>query len=225
MNQLNLYGSYDFLQHSWAQFLLLIKSGNIAEGLASATTSYLLILAAEMGDKSQIVCMALAAKHRAIPVLFGAISAFALLNTLAVLFGVAIARWLPTYVVAGVVACLFAGFGLQSIFAKEEHEDDENAEKKSSHGIFLTTFLMIALAEFGDKTQLAVVALSSTAIPLAVWLGSTLALGTTSALGILAGRTILQRIPLQLLHKISGIIFLVLAIFAAYRAYLSYTTL
>ncbi|MDP3838170.1 MAG: TMEM165/GDT1 family protein, partial [Methylococcales bacterium] len=90
------------------------------------------------------------------------------------------------------------------------------------HGIFFTTFLLITVAEFGDKTQLAVVALSSTAVPLAVWLGSTAALVSTSAVGVLAGRTILQKIPLTLLHRISGCIFLILAAIAAYRAYISY---
>jgi len=55
-----------------------------------------------------------------------------------------------------------------------------------------------------------------------VWLGSTVALASTSALGVLAGRTILQKIPLVLLHKISGVIFLGLAVFAGYRAYLAY---
>lgn len=78
------------------------------------------------------------------------------------------------------------------------------------------------MAEFGDKTQLAVVGLSSTAAPIAVWFGSTAALASTSALGILAGRTILQKVPLMLLHKISGAIFLMLSVFAGYRAYISY---
>ena len=79
------------------------------------------------------------------------------------------------------------------------------------------------MAEFGDKTQLAVVALSSTHAPVAVWFGATAALATTSALGILAGRTLLQKIPLTLLHRISGAFFLVLAVFAAYQAYIAFS--
>jgi putative Ca2+/H+ antiporter (TMEM165/GDT1 family) len=116
---------------------------------------------------------------------------------------------------------LFAGFGIHSLRIVEE-DGDEEVKEKSGHGIFFTTFLMITLAEFGDKTQLAVVALSSTAVPVAVWLGSTLALASTSALGVLAGRTILQKIPLVWLHKMSGLIFLVLAVFAGYRAVIGY---
>jgi putative Ca2+/H+ antiporter (TMEM165/GDT1 family) len=51
--------------------------------------------------------MTLAARHRAKPVILGAIAAFALLNTLAVLFGVAIASWMPDYIVAALVSVLF----------------------------------------------------------------------------------------------------------------------
>lgn len=206
------------LQH----FLSLLATGNITQLSATAATSYALIAAAEIGDKSQLVCMTLASRHRALPVMLGAIAAFAFLNTLAVVFGVAIANWLPEYIVAATVAVLFAAFGVHSLRV-EENDDNEEVKEKTGHGIFLTTFLLITVAEFGDKTQLAVVALSSTALPIAVWLGSTAALASISALGILAGRTILQKVPLVLLHKISGSIFLILSAFAAYQAYVSYT--
>jgi putative Ca2+/H+ antiporter (TMEM165/GDT1 family) len=205
------------LQALW----LSLNTGSVAELSATTMTSYVLIVAAEMGDKSQLVCMTLAARHRAMPVIWGAIAAFALLNTLAVVFGVAIANWLPEYVIAATVAVLFTVFGIHALRV-EEPDDDEDVQEKSGHGIFFTTFLLITVAEFGDKTQLAVVALSSTAVPLAVWSGSTAALVSTSAVGVLAGRTILQKIPLTLLHRISGCIFLILAAIAAYRAYSSY---
>lgn len=208
----------NYLQH----FLSLLASSNFAEISATATASFALIVAAEIGDKSQLVCMTLASRHRAMPVLFGAIGAFTFLNTLAVVFGIAIAKWLPEYIVAATVAFLFAAFGIHALRVNED-DDAEEIKEKSGHSIFFTTFLLITFAEFGDKTQLAVVALSSTTYPIAVWLGSTIALASTSALGILAGRTILQKIPLVLLHKISGAIFLILAVLAGYRAYVSYT--
>ena len=190
--------------------------------LTPISTSYALIFAAEMGDKSQLVCMTLAARNRAKPVIFGAITAFALLNTLAVLFGAAIANWIPGYIVAAAVSVLFAVFGVQSLFFKES-EADEEVQEKSAHSLFLTTFLLITVAEFGDKTQLAVVALSSTALPIAIWIGSTLALTSTSSLGVIAGRTILKKIPLNLLHRLSGVLFILLAGIAAYHAYIEFT--
>ncbi|TXL04848.1 hypothetical protein BMR07_11310 [Methylococcaceae bacterium CS1] len=198
-----------------------LSSLNVMDLSATASTSFLLVAAAEIGDKSQLVCMTLAARHRALPVLLGAVASFAFLNSLAVIFGVAIASWFPAYIVSATVAILFAVFGLDSLSVNEEGDDEEVLEK-SGHNLFFTTFLLITVAEFGDKTQLAVVALSSTALPIAVWIGATCALILTSTLGVIAGRTILQKCPLSLLHKISGLIFLVLAILAAYNSYLSY---
>jgi len=218
---LNTLHIFENLQVSSQHLLSILSDGNFTEISATAATSFALIAAAEIGDKSQLVCMTLASRHRAMPVLLGAIAAFAFLNTLAVVFGIAIASWLPEYIVATIVAFLFAAFGIHSLRVEMEDENEE-VKEKSGNGIFFTTFLLITVAEFGDKTQLAVVALSSTAAPIAVWFGSTIALVSTSALGILAGRTILQKVPLVLLHKISGTIFLMLSVFAGYRAYVSY---
>ena len=184
-----------------------------------SSSSYLLIFAAEIGDKSQLVCMVLAARYRALPVLLGATLAFVILNTLAVTFGVAIANWVPDVLISAIVAVLFLVFGIQALRVEEEDDDEDTVKVDNHHSIFITTFLLISFAEFGDKTQLAVVALSSTSVPFAVWLGSTLALITTSALGVLAGRTILQRIPISLLHRVSGVIFIILALYASYNTF------
>ena len=85
---------------------------NLPQFAGTSLTSFALIAAAEIGDKSQLVCMTLASRHRAAPVIWGAIGAFAFLNTLAVVFGAAIASWLPDFWVAVTVAVLFVGFGL-----------------------------------------------------------------------------------------------------------------
>jgi len=165
------------------------------------------------------VCMVLAARHRPLPIILGAAAAFALLNALAVMFGMGIASLIPEFYISLIVAVLFAAFGIHALRAGGEDEGEEELAEKSGRSVFLTTFLLISVAEFGDKTQIAVVALSSTSIPLAVWVGATLALASTSALGVWAGRTILQKMPLKLLHQISGVLFLLLAAYAAYTAY------
>lgn len=184
--------------------------------LSSAGTSFLVIGLAEFGDKSQLVCMTLASRHRGLPVAFGAIAAFAVLNLLAVLFGAAIANWLPTWVVTLVVALLFAAFGVSALRYQEE-EDSEAIEGKPGHSVFATTFLLIFLAEFGDKTQIAVAGLGSTGNATAIWTGATLALATTSLLGIIAGQRLLKRLPLVWIHRVSGVFFLLLAAYAASR--------
>ena len=186
--------------------------------LASAGTTFLLVGFAEIGDKSHLVCMTLAARHRGLPVAIGAVSAFAVLNLLAVVFGAAVAAWLPEWLVTLVVAALFAFFGINALRYREDEEDD-NVDEKPGHGIVATTFLLIFLAEFGDKTQLAVAGLGSTTEPSAVWAGATAALALTSLLGVFAGRKLLHRLPLVWIHRVSGVFFLLLAVFAVTRLF------
>lgn len=190
--------------------------GQTAVWLSSAGATFFLISLAEIGDKSQLVCMTLAAKHRGTPVLLGAISAFAILNLLAVLFGAALAAWLPEWLITLAVALLFAVFGISALRYKEE-EEDEDIEEKPGHSVFATTFLLIFLAEFGDKTQIAVAGMGSTSAAHAVWFGATIALACTSALGVFAGSRLLKQLPLLWIHRISGVFFLLLAAFALSR--------
>jgi len=193
-----------------------LSASALGNWLSSAGATFLLITLAEFGDKSQLVCMTLAARHRGLPVVIGAVSAFAILNFLAVLFGAAVAAWLPDWLIALAVATLFAAFGISALRYREEIEDEEVAEKPG-HGIFATTFLMIFLAEFGDKTQIAVAGMGSTTDTAAVWLGATLALTFTSLLAVIAGRKFLHRLPLAWIHRVSGVFFLLLAGLAVAR--------
>ena len=180
-------------------------------------STFSLIVLAEIGDKSQLVCMTLAARYRPWPVLLGAIVAFAFLNGLAVVFGAAVAHWLPESVVLGVVGILFLLFGLHALRRANDQEADAVPERLASHSLLLSTLLLITLAEFGDKTQIAVAGLGGTTDPVAVWIGATLALSAASALGVLAGRTILQRLSVSLLHRLSGGVFIVLGVLALLR--------
>ena len=141
------------------------------------------------------------------------------MNLLAVLFGSVVAAWIPEFWLALIVAALFGFFGIQSLLFDEGDEDDEDTPARSSHSLFITALLMIFVAEFGDKTQLAVAGLASTYHGFPVWLGSTLALVATTALGVIAGQRLLKRLPLGLIHKVSGVMFLLLALLALYQAF------
>jgi putative Ca2+/H+ antiporter (TMEM165/GDT1 family) len=173
-----------------------------------------LIGLAEIGDKSQLVCIAIAVRYRAMPVLMGAIAAFALLNLAAVLVGAAVASWLPEQVITAIVGVLFLLFGAHAFSSNDTEEESDVINDKGNHGIFYSTFLLITLAEFGDKTQIAVAGLASTVDIVAVWLGATLALSVTSGIGVLAGRTVLQHVPITLLHRLSGSLFILFGITA-----------
>jgi Ca2+/H+ antiporter, TMEM165/GDT1 family len=176
-----------------------------------------LILLAELGDKSQLVCMTLAARHRYAPVLAGAIAAFLALNTLAVVFGAGLAQWVPERVLAGAVALLFGVYGVISL-RNGATEEDDSLPQRGARGVFASTFFLLVLAEMGDKTQIAVAAMAGTLPPVPVWVGATLALIVTSALAILVGCKLLRLMPIHRLHQISGAFFLVLAGVATIRA-------
>lgn len=179
-------------------------------------STLVLIALAEIGDKSQLVCMTLAARHRPWPVLSGAVLAFALLNLLAVLFGAGVAAWIPEHIAAAIVSALFAAFGIHTLRANGE--DDETKVDRGRHGILLTTLALILVAEFGDKTQIAVAGLASTLPASAVWIGATLALTGISGLGVWAGSTLLKRLPMHWMHRAGGALFLLFALLAAWRA-------
>ncbi|MCW8942911.1 MAG: TMEM165/GDT1 family protein [Gammaproteobacteria bacterium] len=187
------------------------------ESLPISFSTFTLIALAEIGDKSQLVCMTLAARHRHWPVILGAAVAFIVLNALAVLFGAGVSAWIPERVTAGLVAILFGVFGIHALLSREENSSDKVIERPG-HSIFFTTLLLIFVAEFGDKTQIAVAGLASSMAPLPVWLGATIALVLVSVLGVWFGRTVLQRFPLLWLHRLSGVIFVLFALLAAWRA-------
>lgn len=189
----------------------------MSDFFVTTSTTLGLVALAELGDKTQLVCMTLAARHPAPPVLLGAVAAFAVLNLLAVLFGAATAAWLPPWLVAATVAVLFAAFGLHAL--REAGGETVEVRERDGRGVLLSTFALIFLAELGDKTQLAVAGLASVHDALPVWVGGTLALTLTSALGVLAGQTLLRRLPLHVLHWVSGGLFLVLAALAGWRAF------
>ena len=189
-----------------------------ADPFSVLVSSFSLISLAELGDKSQLVCMTLAARHRHWPVILGAATAFAILNTLAVLFGAGVAAWVPEKVVAGTVAILFGVFGILALRASEDEAVDV-VEERPGHGIFFTTLSLIFIAEFGDKTQIAVAGLAGSMASVPVWIGATSALLLVSVLGVWAGRTLLQRLPVVWLHRLGGGIFLLFALLAVWRVF------
>ena len=188
-----------------------------SESLSISVSTFTLIALAEIGDKSQLVCMTMAARHRHWPVLFGASKAFLVINALAVIFGAGVAAWVPERVTAGIVAVVFGAFGIHAL-RRQDDEATGDITERPGHGIFFSTLLLILVAEFGDKTQIAVAGLAASMSPLPVWIGASTALIMVSALGVWVGRTVLQRLPGLWLHRIGGGIFLLFAFLAAWRA-------
>jgi len=89
--------------------------------------------------------------------------------------------------------------------------------EKNGRGVFATTFLLILVAEFGDISQVILVGLGATLPPVPVWLGGSLALTAGAMLGVWVGRALLRHIPIHWLHRLSGVLFLGFAAYAAWR--------
>ncbi len=190
---------------------------DISEPVYVFLSSFTFVALAEIGDKSQLVCMTLAARHRHWPVILGASTAFILLNTLAVVFGSSVATWIPENLIMVLVAILFGAFAIHT-FISVDH-DSEDVQIQPGHSIFITTLLLITVAEFGDKTQIAIAGLATHMNAIPVWLGATVALVLLSVLGVWAGRTVIQRLPKDRIKMLSGSLFLFFAFLAVLRVF------
>ena len=189
--------------------------------LVDLAQTFLLILVAELGDKSMLACVALGARLRAGPVILGALLAFSGLNALGVLFGASVGAALPPALVAAVVAVMFLAFGAVTLLSRDEEDGDEapDAAQTTGRSALLTTMSLLFFAELGDKTQLAVAALASDHHPVAVWAGATAGLTFTSALGVWAGQTLLTRLPKRALRLAAGGLFVAFGGVAAWRTW------
>jgi len=182
--------------------------------------SYALIVIAEIGDKSQLMCMVLAARHRAIPVALGAIASFVVLNALAVLLGASLKEFFEPQWIAVTVSILFISFGLQIFWSAGNSQQSTLARTViSAKRLFITTFMLITVAEFGDKTQLAILALGSSDLPFSIFIGATLAQITTTVIAVWAGQRFLSNLSITLVEKTSGIFFVIFGVIAAVKAY------
>jgi len=187
--------------------------------LTTASSAFAVLFLAELGDKTQLVAMALAHRHRTGPVLAGICAAFLVLNLLAVAVGAALYEMVPEWAVLLFAGALFLAFGVHIWRAGEEEE--EAAEGVAATGwwrVAAASFGLIFVAELGDKTQLALVAMvAATGETRAVMVGGTLALWAVSVLGVAVGATLLRRLPAQWVHRAAALLFFAFGAWALIR--------
>lgn len=187
--------------------------------LSTALTAFAVLFLAELGDKTQLIAMSLAHRHRAAPVLVGILAAFAVLNLLAVAVGAALYELVPERAVLIAAGVLFLGFGWHLWRAGEEEAEEETGTGRGGWGIALASFGLIFVAEMGDKTQIALVAMAAaTGQPGATFIGATAALWAVSILGVAVGATLLRRIPALWVHRGAALLFAAFGVWAFGRA-------
>jgi len=176
-----------------------------------------LIFLAELGDKTQLTAMALATRYPWRKIFLGIVLAFAVLNLVAVTVGSVLFALVPLLWIHLAAAALFGGFGIAALRAPSEAAA---ANEVRVGRPFATAFLMILMAELGDKTQLATAGLAAQdGAPVEVFIGSSVALWSVSLLGIFLGRQLIKRLPLQRIQQAGGFLFLAFAGISLWQAF------
>jgi putative Ca2+/H+ antiporter (TMEM165/GDT1 family) len=174
--------------------------------LAAALLSLGVVFLAELGDKSQLITMTYALRYRWWVVLSGVGIAAFLVHGVSVTIGHFLGLTLPERPIAFAAAIAFLGFALWTW--REGSADDEVTAVKEPRFVLLAVISSFVLAELGDKTMLATVALASDNNWAGVWIGATVGMVLADGVAIAAGRVLHKRLPERLLHVMAALLFL-----------------
>jgi len=183
--------------------------------MAVFTASFLLIVLAEMGDKTQFLAISLATRYNGYKVLLGIFLATVLNFGIMVVIGQFLTALMPLYIISLAASLSFIGFGLWILRAEKPKDE---AEKASKLGIIGGVSIPFFIAEFGDKTQLATISLAADyQNVLSVLVGATLAMLVADGIGIAVGAVLGRRVPEKTIKWLSAAIFIVFGLAGAYE--------
>ncbi len=170
-----------------------------------------IVALAEIGDKTQLLAFILAAKfRRPLPITLGIFVATIVNHALAGALGMGIASLFAPETLRWILGLSFIGMALW-VLVPDKFDDDD--AKLARFGMFGTTFIAFFLAEMGDKTQIATIALAAQyQAVFAVVVGTTLGMMIANVPAVLLGNQIADKLPVKLVHRIVAAIFLVLGI-------------
>lgn len=182
------------------------------EILSSSTFA---VVAAEIGDKTQLLALCLAARFkRPVPIILGILAATLVNHGLASLLGASIAGWLTPDVLRWVLTLSFAAMAVWMLIPDEI--DETSCERSLGRlGVFGATFVLFFIAETGDKTQLATVALGAHfQEALTVTAGTTLGMLIADVPAIFVGNKLSEKLNPILMRRIAAVVFAVFAVLA-----------
>ncbi|BBR55741.1 Uncharacterized protein family UPF0016 [Pseudomonas putida] len=177
-----------------------------------------IVALAEIGDKTQLLALILAARFRKPwPIIAGIIAATLANHAAAGAVGAWVSSFFSETVLHWILAASFAATALWTL-VPDKMDDDENSAARR-FGPFVTTLIAFFLAEIGDKTQVATVMLAAQYPHLImVILGTTLGMLIANVPVVLAGNFAAEKLPLTLIRRLAAAAFFVLAIVAVYSA-------
>ena len=174
-----------------------------------------IVALAEMGDKTQLLSLVLAAKfRRPMPIILGILVATLLNHALAGAVGAWLTTILGSDALRWILGLSFLAMAVW-IMIPDKLDSCESDVSVNRYGIFATTVLVFFLAEMGDKTQIATIALAAQYASL-FWVvaGTTLGMMIANVPAVLIGDKVAHQLPLKLIHAIAAAIFAVLGILA-----------
>ena len=152
---------------------------------------------AEMGDKTQLMLIALTSKYKLRDIILGTAAAILVLNGLAVLAGGLVSEFIPDWLIKMIAALAFLYFAASTLAGDDEEEEDEGGKSKIQFAP-LAVFCTFFVAELGDKTQLTAITFGANEgmkSAFVVWIGCSLGLFAADILGMLVGYLLKSKTP------------------------------
>ncbi|MFR2924861.1 MAG: TMEM165/GDT1 family protein [Eubacterium sp.] len=173
---------------------------------------------AEMGDKTQLMLIALTSKYKLRDIISGTAVAILVLNGLAVLAGGLVSEFIPDWLIKTISALAFLYFAASTI-AGDDDDEEEGSGKSKIKFAPLAVFCTFFIAELGDKTQLTAITFGANegmSAALVVWIGCSLGLFAADILGMLVGYMLKSKTPDGLLNTLA---FAIVSIFGVCTLY------
>lgn len=211
-------------------FTISFRGENTDNMLTAFTAGILLISLSELGDKTFFIAAILSMRYPRRLVFAGVMAALASMTIIAVAMGQVVGLLPPIYLHWAAIF-LFSLFGIKLLYqaskmpasqsCEEEEEEamkavsgSNSAKNKSKMGVLLEAFTLTFIGEWGDRTQIATIALAATYHPVGVVLGVILGHGISTAIAVLGGRIISGHISERTITAVGGCLFIVFALVA-----------
>eukprot|EP00897_Mesotaenium_endlicherianum_P010779 jgi/Mesen1/972/ME000012S00518 len=225
-----------------AKSLVVVPHGGFADAFVASLS---MILVSEIGDETFIIAALMAMRHPRSIVLAGALAALGVMTVLSTGLGLIVPNLISRKATQSAATILYTFFGLRLLYIawkadpndtpqKELEEVEEKLEGEGSTGkgrsrwkrffsrfltpIFLEAFILTFLAEWGDRSQIATIALAAHKNPIGVTIGATLGHTICTSFAVVGGRLLALRISQRTVATVGGILFLLFAVHAYFVA-------
>jgi putative Ca2+/H+ antiporter (TMEM165/GDT1 family) len=189
--------------------------------LSAFLISLAVVALSEMGDKTQLLALLLAARFRKpVPILIAIFLATVVNHGVSAVLGQWFTTVLSPTVLLWIVSLGFIAMAAWMLIPDELDDESESINKWQKYGVFGATFVLFFLAEIGDKTQIATVALAARFDSIGwVTLGTTLGIMLVNAPAVFIGNKLAEKLPIALIHKIGAAVFLIIGVAALVQHY------